>query len=134
MTDWMARARAEIPCMGQGRNVITDETPLSSVLAVPVQGALASHDTLSSVSSVGVGGVFENQCIADALMDAAMKVCDRHGDSEAARQEMRQDCLALAPLLQADLLAHFNGNKSPPTEPGAPCPDPTALHGPLTDY
>jgi len=95
---------------------------------------LALHLALSSVSSVGVAGVFENQCIASELMDAAMKVCDRHGDSEAARQEMRQDCMALAPHLQADLLAHFTGNTLPPTEPGAACLVPAALHDPLTDF
>ena len=43
------------------------------------------------------------------LIKAAMKVCDRHGDGEQARQEMRQQCLELPPHLQADLLDHFNG-------------------------
>ena len=43
------------------------------------------------------------------LIAAAMKVCDRHNDSEAAREEMRQDCLKLPPPLQQDLLDHFTG-------------------------
>lgn len=42
-----------------------------------------------------------------ALIDAAMRACDHHGDSEPARQQMREQCLALPPHLQADLLAHF---------------------------
>ena len=41
------------------------------------------------------------------LLAAAMQVCDRHGDAEPARQEMRAECLALPPHLQADALAHF---------------------------
>ncbi|MFZ2388455.1 MAG: hypothetical protein WAW69_11715 [Polaromonas sp.] len=43
------------------------------------------------------------------LIAAAMEVCDRHNDSDAAREEMRQDCLKLAPHLQQDLLDHFQG-------------------------
>lgn len=42
-----------------------------------------------------------------ALLAAAMRVCDQHGDSRAARDEMRTDCLALPPHLQVDLLDHF---------------------------
>lgn len=41
------------------------------------------------------------------LIEAAMKACDMHNDSEAARQEMRQDCLRLPPHLRQDLLDHF---------------------------
>ena len=33
----------------------------------------------------------------DRLIHAAMHVCDRHGDNDAARQEMRDQCLALPP-------------------------------------
>ena len=43
------------------------------------------------------------------LIAAAMRVCDQHNDSEAARKEMRQDCLRLPPHLQKDLLDHFTG-------------------------
>ena len=46
---------------------------------------------------------------ASWLIAAAMKVCDQHNDSEAAREEMRQDCLKLPPQLQQDLLDHFTG-------------------------
>ena len=47
----------------------------------------------------------------ERVLAAAMKVCDRHGDDDAVRQEMREQCLALPPHLQADLLEHFNGTK-----------------------
>lgn len=47
--------------------------------------------------------------ITARLIAAAMRVCDRHNDSEAARKEMRQDCLKLPPHLQRDLFHHFNG-------------------------
>jgi hypothetical protein len=46
---------------------------------------------------------------SDALIEAAMTVCVRHGDSEAACQEMREQCMNLSPKLQADLLKHFRG-------------------------
>lgn len=46
-----------------------------------------------------------------ALIKAAMLACDHHNDSDAAREEMRQDCLATPPHLQADLLDHFRGER-----------------------
>ena len=109
MTDWMLRARAEIPCISQGRTAKTDETPLLSVSSVPMKGVFTLHDPLSSVSSVGVGGVFENQHIPAALMDAAMKVCDEHNDNGFAREEMRGDILGTPLHLHHDLLDHFTG-------------------------
>ena len=47
-----------------------------------------------------------------ALIAAAMKVCDRHNDSEAARHEMRLDCLNTPLHLRSDLLNHFTGKTS----------------------
>ena len=47
--------------------------------------------------------------LAKALIAAAMRVCDQHNDSEAAREEMRHECLKLPPHLQQDLLNHFTG-------------------------
>lgn len=47
--------------------------------------------------------------VAIKLVDAAMKRCDEFNDGEAARQQMRKDCLSLSPKMQADLLAHLNG-------------------------
>ena len=47
--------------------------------------------------------------MAKELIKAAMKVCDKHGDGEAARADMRQQCMELPPDMQRDLLEHFQG-------------------------
>jgi hypothetical protein len=62
-------------------------------------GLANSHD--SNVNS--------HSMLASWLIAAAMKVCDRHNDGEAAREEMRQDVLGTPPHLQQDLLDHFTG-------------------------
>lgn len=49
----------------------------------------------------------EAHSTVDALVTAAMRACDHHGDGEAARQQMRQECLATPTHWQSDLLAHF---------------------------
>lgn len=109
MTNWLARAKLAFSNKGQGCTAKTDETPLLSVLSVPPGAVYQLPDRLSSVSSVGVWAVFENTQLASDLIEAAMKVCDSHGDGEAARQEMRQQCLELSPAMQLDLLQHFQG-------------------------
>lgn len=43
-----------------------------------------------------------------ALVRAAMRACDHHGDGAEAREQMRRECLATPPDQQADLLSHFN--------------------------
>lgn len=58
----------------------------------------------------------EAHATTERLLHAAMKVCDRHGDGDAARQDMRDQCLSLPPHLQDDLLAHFRG-EHPSTTP-----------------
>jgi hypothetical protein len=60
---------------------------------------------------VGIWAVFENTQLASDLIEAAMHVCDQHGDSDQARADMRQQCMELPPALQADLLAHFKGER-----------------------
>jgi len=42
-----------------------------------------------------------------ALIEAAMRACDHHGDTDAARKEMRLDCLNTPQHLRADLQTHF---------------------------
>ncbi len=42
-----------------------------------------------------------------ALIEAAMRASDHHGDGEQARADMRQQCLETPPHLQADLLDYF---------------------------
>lgn len=49
----------------------------------------------------------EVQVTSKDLIEAAMKVCDVHGDAEAARAEMQCECLAIPEHLQTDLLEHF---------------------------
>lgn len=109
MSNWLARAKLAFSNKGQGCTDITDETPLMSVLSVPPGAVYRFPDRLSSVSSVGVWAVFENTQLASDLIEAAMKVCDKHGDGEAARADMRQQCMELPPHLQQDLLEHFQG-------------------------
>ena len=111
MTNWMARARAAISNTGQDHTVKTIETPFLRVLKVPPGAVYQLPDRLSSVSSVGVWAVFENTQLASDLIEAAMKVCDRHGDGEAARRAMRQQCLELPPHLLADRLQHLRGER-----------------------
>lgn len=109
MTTWLARAKHAFSNKGQGCTDETDETPLLSVLSVPPGAVYHLPDRLSSVSSVGVLAVFENTQLASDLIEAAMKRCDEFNDSEAARAEMRRDCLGLSPAMQLDLLQHFQG-------------------------
>ena len=100
MTDWTARAKA---AFAETEHLPTAKTDESGV---------------SAVSSVGVWAVLENGTLAADLVEAAMLVCDRHGDGEAAREQMRQDCLATPAHLRADLLEHFLGKR--PTAKGKP--------------
>lgn len=53
----------------------------------------------------------ECRATSDAVIAAAMRVCDLHGDSPEARAEMVKQCQEVPPHLQADLLAHFRGEK-----------------------
>lgn len=59
--------------------------------------------------------VLESDHLTQQLLQAAMRVCRDWGDGQAAREQMRQDCLDTPPRLRADLLAHFkNTNRSNP--------------------
>jgi hypothetical protein len=91
MSAWMQRAKACFAQKGQVGTDKTDETPLLSVLAVPP------------------GAIFEKSQLASDLIEAAMRRCDEFNDSDQAREEMRQQCMALSPAMQQDLLDHFNG-------------------------
>lgn len=41
------------------------------------------------------------------LIKTAMNVCDRHGDNESARTDMKRECLETPPHLHNDLLEHL---------------------------
>lgn len=45
--------------------------------------------------------------IMPRLMDAAMRACDHHRDSEQARADMRADILATPLHMRLDLMHHF---------------------------
>ncbi len=53
------------------------------------------------------GSLTASRITAD-LIRAAMRRCDQFGDDDAARQQMRDDCLNTPAHLQADQLAHFD--------------------------
>lgn len=61
---------------------------------------------------------------ATRVTKLAMRTCDHHGDGAVDRQEMRDQCLATPPHLQADLREHFRGKPAFDAEQhdgGAPC-------------
>ena len=112
MTSWMARAKALAAEPAHVRTDKTDERGVLSVSSVSSVAGVAVFKNareVSSVLSVPRWAVSENHALAADLVEAAMKVCDRHGDGESAREEMRQQCLQLPARLQADLLEHFRG-------------------------
>ena len=82
------RARAYFSEKAGAPTAKTDETPFSSVLAVPM------------------ARVYENATV-DELVTVAMRACDAHSDGPAAREQMRLDCLATPQHLRADLIGHF---------------------------
>lgn len=57
--------------------------------------------------------VRQAQRLTAALISAAMRACDFWGDSEEARQAMRQDVLSYPPAMRPELLAYFNSRYSP---------------------
>lgn len=64
------------------------------------------HVAFPSTCNTQLGPLTAHRVTAE-LLKAALLACDHHRDSEAARQAMRDECLALPPHLQADLLEHF---------------------------
>ena len=55
-----------------------------------------------------IAHLVEAGTVAARLMVAAMRICDRHADSDAARADMVADILAIPPHQHSDLLDHFN--------------------------
>lgn len=64
------------------------------------------HVAFPSTCNTQLGPLTAHRVTAE-LIEAAMVACDHHQDSEAAREQMREQCLALPPHLQADLIEHF---------------------------
>ena len=110
MTDWLARAKAQIADAANSGTDKTDERGVLSVLTVPPGAVSENSKGVSSVSTVLRRAVFDKRTLGADLIEAAMKVCDRHNDGLAAREEMRRQCLDLPADLRADLLDHFRGH------------------------
>lgn len=67
--------------------------------------------------------VLESNQLTRQLLQATMRACNHWGDSQAAREQMRQQCLDTPPHLRADLLQHLrstypggNASHSNPTQ------------------
>ena len=115
MIDWTSRAKAAFSDAVTPATAKTDETHLLSVSSAPTGAAFEFPQKVSSVSSVAVMAIFDNHGLADDLMEAAMRVCDRWNDLPAAREQMRQDVLNTPAHLGQDLLDHLLGK--PTTAP-----------------
>lgn len=63
--------------------------------------------------------ILESSRITHELLQAAMRACDHYGDSDKARQDMREQILATPPHLRADLLDHFQRSYPAPAKPAA---------------
>ena len=105
--NWLAKAKAHFSEMAQAPTAKTDERGVSAVSSVPSGRVYEFSRGVSSVSSVGVTAIFENCISVEELIQAAMRACDHHGDGEAARQEMVQQCLEVPAHLRAELHQHF---------------------------
>ena len=132
MIDWTARARAfSERCHHPAPK--TPTTRLSGVLGATSAPFQEIDEVVSGVSVVRVAPVSidrDHATLTADLVEAAMRVCDEHGDGQAARDEMRADCLALSPRLQADLLNHFRGKaanlgRPKPTKADISAPSPS---------
>lgn len=80
--------------------------------AMKFRNASTPGESLAELATLAIshgGNTNELSLLTVRLLIAAMKVCDRYGDGEEAREDMREQCLELTPLLQADLLEHFQG-------------------------
>lgn len=63
--------------------------------------------------------VLEADQLTRQLLQAAMHACRHWGDNQAAREQMRQDCLNTPPHLRSDLLAHLRTTYQGRTGDGA---------------
>ena len=105
--NWLAKAKAHFSEMAPTPTDKTDERGVSAVSSVPTGRIYEFPQGVSAVSSVGVTAIFENCISVEELIAAAMRACDHHGDSPAARQQMVKDCLDTPPELRQELRAHF---------------------------
>ena len=105
--NWLAKAKAHFSEMAQVPTDKTDERGVSAVSSVPTGRIYEFPHGVSAVSSVGVTAIFENCISVEELIEAAMRACDHHGDGEAARQDMVQQCMEVPPEHREELRRHF---------------------------
>lgn len=96
----------ELQCTPDGKNLVVPAGCLSPQQRAQV---LAHKSELIRL-------VLEADQITRQLLQAAMHACRHWGDNQAAREQMRQDCISTPPHLRPDLLAHlrttYQGRKS----------------------
>ena len=108
--NWLAKAKARFSQKCQTPTDKTDETGVLAVLSVPTGSTCEISRGISSVSSVGVTGIFENCISAQELIAAAMRASDHWNDGPVARQQMVKDCLDTPLELRPELLDSFFTN------------------------
>jgi len=92
-----------------GGGVTAQPAPMLACTRVTCVTPLSGDTALQSVNQHHVPGEQELNVTHEraALLELALRVTYLYDDDEAARQQMREQCLALSPHLQADLLEHF---------------------------
>lgn len=88
-------------------------TPDGTGIVVPA-GRLtaAQRAAILAHKSELIARIQESARMTADLLAAAMRVCDAWGDTPAAREQMRRDCLSTPPHLRADLLDYLNSRSS----------------------
>lgn len=87
----------ELQCTPDGKNLVVPAGCLTPQQRAQVLGHKPELIRL----------VLEADQLTRQLLQAAKHACRHWGDTQAAREQMRQDCLNTPPHLRADLLAHF---------------------------
>lgn len=111
--DATGHATAAQPCPANPHettvsHATADATGVQQWGATPATPGEKLHVARPSECNTQLGALTAHRVAAE-LLAAAMRTCDHHGDCEAARDQMRRECLELPPHLQRDLLPHFRG-------------------------
>ena len=97
MISWLERAKAHFSKKRQQPTDETDKTPLSSVLSVPPAPVFKKHASNDS----------DEAALLEALLAEADGGCDHWEGGPEARQQRRDDVMAVAKDQWRDLLDHF---------------------------
>ena len=115
MTTWVERAKRHFLQKAQVGAPITPEMAVMGVLGVASRRIPENARGVLGVLVVDDAPIRKEKPasdtrLLDSLLAAAMRCCDHYGDDEDARKQMREECLATPPHLQAELLAYFKQN------------------------